>query len=162
LSPLLLGFDQKRWAARKAKLRNCLAKESTAAPRTVKNSETIESENVSYWMPDHQGRPSGMSDLRWRFSLEAKQARKRWAEHNQRFKHLTDAANSPVNAPDSGREPSVTCSPGESGRDIICNIGAATSRRCRICGEPFKSTRSDASFCGAKCRVRASRARNAD
>jgi hypothetical protein len=47
---------------------------------TVKTHQQIESQNLNYWLPDHHGRPSGVSELRWKFHLEAEAARECWAQ----------------------------------------------------------------------------------
>ena len=141
------------WEHRKNQLRARLAKEMSGPKQTIKSREQLEAEAVAYWTPDQSDRPSGMSDLRYKYMLEAEQARERWAELDPK---------GPNSA--SRRRMVPKCDMSE-GKDTIlpkCDIPTGERigiRRCQICGKEFSSTRADAVLCSARCRKRASRAR---
>jgi hypothetical protein len=144
----LLGFDRERWKRRRAELRARLAEGLTVVPRTVKSQEQLEAENVSYWTPDKSDRPNGVSDLRWKFTLEAEEARRRW--------HRVPARR-PVEGLGPAEELSVTCPRVKTAESLKCDIDHGEIRVCAICGQSFHAVRSDASLCSGACRKRASR-----
>jgi hypothetical protein len=146
---------------------------------TVNSREQIESANVSYWLPDHRGRPTDMTDLRWKFHLEAEAARERWAqldrdgpngkakrERERRFKRDSNDANDVHHSSSAPMCDMSECK--DTGDDVTLSANSpeasngVQTHRCKVCGKEFSSTRSDASLCSAKCRKRASRASTKD
>jgi hypothetical protein len=139
----LLGFDRPRWERRKAELRIRLAKQLASSPHTLKNREQIESENLVYWTS------GGMNYLRRKFMIEAEQARGRWAKLDPQ---------GPNGVARRRIIPKCDTSEGEDSGTLKCDIKEGQIRVCGICGNSFRSTRSDASLCSVRCRKKANRA----
>jgi hypothetical protein len=140
----LLGYNRERWERRKAEFRARLAKEHAAPKEAVKTRQQIEAENVSYWTC------GGMSFWRRKYAEEAEEARERWAQLDP---------NGPNGATRSRRAAKCNTSEGKDSGPLKCNTVTGQERTCRNCGKSFQATRSDASFCSAICRVKASRVR---
>jgi hypothetical protein len=143
--PLLLGFNRQRWERRKAELRARLAKEHAAPAFTVKSRGQIEAENLSYWIS------GGMRFLRRKYADEAEAA--------PRKGETKTPLNSPIGGLPTVTIPKCDTSEGKDSQTLKCDTPQGEVRVCRICGQSFMSTRSDAALCSGRCRKRASRER---
>jgi hypothetical protein len=143
-NPLLLGFDRQRWEHRKAELRTRLAKRLAVRTETVKSGEQFEAEHCRY------STCGGTSYLRRKFMLEAEAARRRSEQ---------TPVKRPNNASPLAAEPKCDMSEGKDSTPLKCNTTNSQERTCRVCGKSFQASRSDASLCSARCRMKASRAR---